>query len=53
MLMIKTTEDCLTALMQQIETMHPYELPEIIAVPIVRGSAPYLNWIHECVTKDQ
>ena len=53
LLMIKTSEDCLTALMQQIETMHPYELPEIIAVPIVRGSAPYLNWIQECVTKDQ
>lgn len=28
-----------------IGELHPYELPEIIAVPIVHGSASYLDWI--------
>jgi periplasmic divalent cation tolerance protein len=28
-----------------IADLHPYELPEIIAVPIVHGRAPYLDWI--------
>lgn len=35
-----------------IETMlrehHPYELPEIIAVPIERGLPEYLHWIDSC-----
>jgi periplasmic divalent cation tolerance protein len=30
-----------------IRAQHPYELPEIIAVPIVHGFAPYLDWIAE------
>jgi periplasmic divalent cation tolerance protein len=30
-----------------IRAQHPYELPEIIAVPIVDGLAPYLEWIAE------
>ena len=32
---------------QQIESLHPYELPEIIAQPIKLGSTAYLNWIKE------
>ena len=28
-----------------IRSQHPYELPEIVAVPIVEGLAPYLQWI--------
>ncbi|MGH8510726.1 MAG: divalent cation tolerance protein CutA, partial [Gammaproteobacteria bacterium] len=32
-----------------LKSEHPYELPEIIAVPIVRGSSPYLSWINEMV----
>ena len=28
-----------------IRAQHPYELPEIIAVPVVEGLAPYLQWI--------
>ena len=28
-----------------IRAQHPYELPEIVAVPVVEGLAPYLQWI--------
>jgi periplasmic divalent cation tolerance protein len=31
----------------EIRRRHPYELPEIIALPIAAGSQPYLNWISE------
>ena len=35
-----------------IRARHPYELPEILAVPVVHGLAPYLDWIaSETVTR--
>jgi len=42
---IKTTGGCYPALEAAIRSLHPYELPEIIAVPICTGLAPYLDWI--------
>ncbi|MGB3691823.1 MAG: divalent-cation tolerance protein CutA [Spirulinaceae cyanobacterium] len=32
---------------EQVRTIHSYEVPEIIAIPIVAGSQPYLNWLAE------
>jgi periplasmic divalent cation tolerance protein len=43
--LIKTTEERYPALEQAIRARHPYELPEIVAVPIERGLAAYLEWI--------
>ena len=43
--LIKTTEERYAALEQAIRTHHPYELPEIIAMPIERGLAAYLDWV--------
>jgi periplasmic divalent cation tolerance protein len=45
MLIIKTTLDAYDALEKRLIKLHPYELPEIIAVPIEAGSAAYLDWI--------
>jgi periplasmic divalent cation tolerance protein len=44
-MLIKTTEERYAALEQAIRTRHPYELPEIVAVRIERGLAPYLEWL--------
>ena len=33
-----------------IQHLHPYDCPEIIAIPIVTGSAAYLNWLNERVS---
>ncbi len=44
-LLIKTTEDRYAALEVLIRANHPYELPEIIAVPIVQGLPAYLQWV--------
>jgi len=43
--LIKTTEACYAALEAAIQTAHPYELPEIIAVPINKGLPDYLAWL--------
>jgi periplasmic divalent cation tolerance protein len=45
MLVIKTTLDNYDELEALIKKIHPYELPEIIAVPIQTGLAGYLDWI--------
>lgn len=42
---IKTTEAQYAMLQQAIVEMHPYELPEIIAVPVTRGLPAYLDWV--------
>jgi periplasmic divalent cation tolerance protein len=43
--LIKTTADRYPALETAIRAVHPYELPEIIAVPIERGLPAYLVWV--------
>ncbi len=44
-LLIKTSAARYAALEAAIRAGHPYELPEIIAVPIERGLAAYLDWV--------
>lgn len=50
-LLIKTSVDRYPELEQALLALHPYELPEILAVPVVQGLATYLDWIAKC-TKD-
>jgi periplasmic divalent cation tolerance protein len=45
LLVVKTRSDLLEQLQSMITSAHPYELPEIIAVPITAGSHPYLAWM--------
>jgi len=45
--LIKTTRAAYAELEAQIRAHHPYELPEIIAVPISNGLEGYLNWIDQ------
>lgn len=42
---IKTRSDLYPQLESAIKSLHPYEEPEIIAVPIVQGSNSYLSWV--------
>jgi periplasmic divalent cation tolerance protein len=44
-MLIKTTAERYPALEAAIRAGHPYELPEIIAVPIERGLPAYLDWV--------
>ena len=47
LLLIKTTNEAYEVLEQTLANLHPYELPEIIAVSIERGSSAYLDWISQ------
>ena len=47
LLLIKTHSRVYPALERLIQQLHPYELPEIIAVPVENGLPAYLNWISE------
>jgi periplasmic divalent cation tolerance protein len=42
---LKTTRARFAALEARIRALHPYEVPEITAVPIVEGSEAYLDWL--------
>lgn len=45
LLVIKTAEDRFEALRERVVALHPYELPELVAVKVAAGSAPYLRWV--------
>lgn len=44
-LLIKTTRDCYPALERAIRARHPYEVPEILALPAAGGFDGYLRWV--------
>lgn len=48
-LLVKTRKDRFTDLEAALGELHPYEVPELIAIPIEEGSAAYLNWVDENV----
>lgn len=48
LLIIKSPQANYQAIETAIHNHHPYELPEIIAVPIERGLPEYINWILSC-----
>ncbi|KAL6983152.1 hypothetical protein U1Q18_016547 [Sarracenia purpurea var. burkii] len=45
LLIIKTRESLLEALQEHVKANHEYEVPEVIAMPIIGGSTPYLEWL--------
>ena len=47
LLLIKTTGERLPALAARVPQLHPYELPELIAVPVAAGLPAYLHWVAE------
>jgi periplasmic divalent cation tolerance protein len=50
MCIMKTRADRFEDLRRAIAEAHPYEVPEIIALPIAAGHKPYLDWIDDCVS---
>lgn len=52
LLVIKTTGAAFDDLVAGVQAVHPYDVPEIIALPIVAGSRDYLGWI-DVVVEDR
>ncbi len=50
MLLIKTSTARFAALTQRLPELHPYDLPEIIAIPVSHGLPPYLEWVLACTS---
>jgi periplasmic divalent cation tolerance protein len=47
LLLIKTSNKKVDRLIQRIKELHSYEVPEILVIPIKRGSPEYLKWMEE------
>lgn len=53
LLIIKTHQSCYHALEALIQDQHPYEVPEIIALPIQEGLGAYLTWLGESLNNEK
>jgi periplasmic divalent cation tolerance protein len=51
-LLIKTTASRYAELEAAIRSLHPYQLPEVIALPIAAGLPAYLDWVRQETKKD-
>jgi periplasmic divalent cation tolerance protein len=49
LLIIKSRRSKAKKIIQAVKSMHSYEVPEIICLPIVEGHKPYLRWIDESI----
>jgi len=47
LLLVKTSDEKLDGLIARVKELHSYEIPEILALPIERGSREYLKWLKE------
>ncbi len=47
LLLVKTTAEALPRLQQRLVQLHPYDVPQVIALPIQAGHPPYLQWVEE------
>ncbi|GAA6755650.1 cation tolerance protein CutA [Thermus sp. 2.9] len=47
LLVVKTTTFAFPRLKERVRALHPYTVPEIIALPIAEGHGPYLEWLRE------
>lgn len=47
LLVIKSTSDCYFALERRVKELHSYDVPEVIALKIERGSEQYLSWLRD------
>jgi periplasmic divalent cation tolerance protein len=52
LLIIKTTAGLAEQVTAAICTHHPYQVPEVIVLPVISGSAPYLSWIREMTGRE-
>ena len=47
MVVVKTTASRYKQLESYVVENHPYDVPEVISLPLSQGSEPYLNWVHD------
>ena len=50
LLLVKSGRGLFEALAARVRSLHPYTVPEIIALPIMAGNQPYLSWIKDSIS---
>lgn len=53
LLVLKTQQSRVPDVVARVTELHPYEVPEVIALPIEAGLAAYLGWIDESTTQQE
>lgn len=51
LVVLKTTAERWADLASALPGLHPYEVPELIALPVVRGHGPYLRWVSDATSE--
>ena len=49
LVIMKSRKDLFEKIEETVKALHSYEVPEIIALPVVAGSRPYLEWLDDCL----
>jgi periplasmic divalent cation tolerance protein len=49
LLVVKTRRDRLPALEARLRALHSYDVPEVLALPVLVGSEPYVGWVREAM----
>jgi periplasmic divalent cation tolerance protein len=52
LVLMKTRKDLFSKLSEKVKALHSYQVPEIIAMPIVEGFKPYLEWLESSLKMD-
>jgi periplasmic divalent cation tolerance protein len=52
LLLCKTERQHFSRLSEKVKSIHSYEVPEIIALPVIEGWRPYLEWVEQETTPD-
>ena len=53
LLIIKTSQARVEALTARLKTLHPYDLPELVVLPVSGGNEAYLQWVREGVKQER
>ncbi len=49
LLVIKVTQEGVDGLADRIKELHPYDVPEVVSLPVEKGNPAYLEWVHDSV----
>ena len=52
LMIVKTRGELFDSLQARVKKLHSYSVPEVIALPIIRGSADYMKWLEEATGRD-
>ena len=53
LILMKSRKDLFNRLSETVNALHSYEVPEIVAFPIVEGSEAYLSWLDSCLAEQK